>query len=138
MEMAHSVEGRLPFLDVEFVEFANRLPMRLKIRKLKEKFVLYESIKELVPKSIYQRTKHVFAAPHAISDSPLKKTPLETLISDVIRSSDFSDLPFFDQPKTIQLFESMRSMERRERMVTECAFYLILSAYYCNKHFFKG
>ena len=32
MEMAHSVEGRMPFLDHELVEFVSRLPLRFKLR----------------------------------------------------------------------------------------------------------
>jgi asparagine synthase (glutamine-hydrolysing) len=38
--MAHSVEGRYPFLDVRVVEFCNRLPARLKLRGLTDKFLL--------------------------------------------------------------------------------------------------
>jgi len=138
MEMAHSIEGRLPFLDVELVEFANKLPIGLKIRRLKEKFVLYEAVKDLIPNNIYQRTKHTFSAPNAIDDAVAKKSPLEIHIHDVLHSRDFSDLPFFDQTKAIRLFESMRSMGKRDRMITEFSFNLMLSAYYLNKHFIKS
>ena len=40
MLMAHSVEGRFPFLDHRVVEFANSLPPRLKLRGLTEKYIL--------------------------------------------------------------------------------------------------
>jgi len=137
MEMAHSIEGRLPFLDVEVVEFTNQLPIELKIRGLKEKFVLYEAVKDLIPTSIYQRNKHTFSAPHAINEIE-KKSPLEVHIHDVIHSKDFMDLPFFDQKKAIQLFESMRSKSKRDRMIAESSFNLMLSAYYLDKHFIKS
>lgn len=137
MEMAHSIEGRLPFLDVEVVEFANQLPIGLKIKGLKEKFILYEAVKDLIPASIYQRNKHTFSAPHAINDTE-KKSPLEVHIHDVIHSRDFIDLPFFDQKKAVQLFESMRSKSTRDRMIAESSFNLMLSAYYLDKHFIKS
>src|SRR5262249_11371733 len=38
--MAHSVEGRYPFLDYRVIEFCNRLPSRLKLRGLTEKYLL--------------------------------------------------------------------------------------------------
>lgn len=138
MEMAHSIEGRLPFLDIELVEFANKLPIELKIRGLKEKFILYEAVKDLVPNSIYQRSKHTFSAPHAINDTIAKKSPLEVHIYDVIHSKDFAELPFFDQTKTIQLLDSMRSKTKRDQMIAESLFNLMLSAYYLNKHFIKS
>jgi asparagine synthase (glutamine-hydrolysing) len=40
MEMAHSIEGRVPFLDHQVVECLCRLPVSLKIRGLTEKYLL--------------------------------------------------------------------------------------------------
>ena len=40
MAMAHSVEGRYPFLDHRVIEFGSRLPLRFKLNGLKEKFIL--------------------------------------------------------------------------------------------------
>ena len=40
MAMAHSVEGRFPFLDHRVIEFANRLPPRYKLMGLTEKYLL--------------------------------------------------------------------------------------------------
>ena len=36
LSMAHSLENRVPFLDNDLVEFAQRLPVRLKLRDLGE------------------------------------------------------------------------------------------------------
>ena len=43
MEMAHSVEGRVPFLDHEVVELLRSMPVGQKIRGMTEKFVLREA-----------------------------------------------------------------------------------------------
>src|SRR5207253_10720149 len=55
--MAHAVEGRFPFLDHRVVEFAARLPEELKLRGMREKHILRESAKSLLPRSSGNRTK---------------------------------------------------------------------------------
>jgi asparagine synthase (glutamine-hydrolysing) len=63
MAMAHSVEGRYPFLDYRVVEFAAKLPVHLKMKVLNEKYLLKLACKELVPESILARRKQPYRAP---------------------------------------------------------------------------
>ena len=63
MAMAHSVEGRYPFLDYRVVEFCNRLPPQLKLRGLTEKWLLKRLGKRLLPAEIWQRPKRPYRAP---------------------------------------------------------------------------
>jgi asparagine synthase (glutamine-hydrolysing) len=63
MTMANSVEGRYPFLDHEFVNFANSLPTRYKLRGLKDKFILREAFRGLLPDEICSRPKFAYQAP---------------------------------------------------------------------------
>ncbi len=63
MAMAHAVEGRFPFLDHRVVEFASRIPPKLKIRGLREKHILREAFKQLLPQNIGNRTKQPYRAP---------------------------------------------------------------------------
>jgi len=65
MLMANSVEGRFPFLDFRFVEFANQLPARHKLLGLDEKHLLKISFSDLIPPSILQRPKQPYRAPDA-------------------------------------------------------------------------
>ena len=67
MAMAHSVEGRFPFLDPRVVEFAGRLAPRLKLRVLNEKYILRQAAKDLVPPRIAMRRKQPYRAPGATS-----------------------------------------------------------------------
>jgi asparagine synthase (glutamine-hydrolysing) len=67
MLMANSVEGRFPFLDYRFVDFANQLPARHKLLALDEKHLLKISFADLVPRSILQRPKQPYRAPDAAS-----------------------------------------------------------------------
>ena len=61
--MGHSIEGRFPFLDVRVVEFCNRLPPRLKLHGLTEKFLLREAARDWLPDEICQRGKRPYRAP---------------------------------------------------------------------------
>jgi asparagine synthase (glutamine-hydrolysing) len=65
--MAHSVEGRFPFLDRDVVELANRLPPEYKLRVLDEKHVLKRVARPLLPESILTRKKQPYRAPDALS-----------------------------------------------------------------------
>jgi len=67
MLMAHSVEGRFPFLDAEVVELANSLPASYKLRGLDEKHVLKRAARGLVPDEILRRPKQPYRAPDALS-----------------------------------------------------------------------
>jgi asparagine synthase (glutamine-hydrolysing) len=60
---ANSIEGRYPFLDYRVVEFASKIPPRLKISGLKEKFILKKSMAKELPKNILERVKQPYMAP---------------------------------------------------------------------------
>jgi asparagine synthase (glutamine-hydrolysing) len=61
--MAHSVEGRFPFLDHRVVAFASRLPPHLKMRVLDEKYLLKRAAEGLVPAQVIRRPKQPYRAP---------------------------------------------------------------------------
>ncbi len=67
MLMAHSVEGRFPFLDPDVVELANALPPSFKLRGLDEKHVLKRAAADQVPEPILQRPKQPYRAPDALA-----------------------------------------------------------------------
>ena len=62
--MAHSIEGRTPFLDHPLTEFVNTIPPSLKMRwkggdEFTSKWILREACKDFVTPEIYNRAKHV-------------------------------------------------------------------------------
>jgi asparagine synthase (glutamine-hydrolysing) len=65
MAMAHSVEGRFPFLDHRLVEFTTQVPPRLKMKVLNEKYILKRAAGHLVPQSVTRRAKQPYRAPDA-------------------------------------------------------------------------
>jgi len=61
--MANSLEVRSPFLDHKLVEFASRIPSSLKLKGLRTKHILKESLKGLLPPEIIDRPKMGFGVP---------------------------------------------------------------------------
>jgi asparagine synthase (glutamine-hydrolysing) len=61
--MAHSVEGRYPFLDHRVVDFAAGIAPSLKMKVLNEKHLLKLCARDLVPSSVRKRSKQPYRAP---------------------------------------------------------------------------
>jgi asparagine synthase (glutamine-hydrolysing) len=61
--MAHSIEGRFPFLDHRVVEFCNQQPAHYKLRGLDEKHLLKRAVRDLLPPAIWDRPKRPYRAP---------------------------------------------------------------------------
>ena len=53
--MAFSVESRLPFLDYRLVELLLQMPDEFKIKNAKRKYILRESLKDILPNEVYTR-----------------------------------------------------------------------------------
>jgi asparagine synthase (glutamine-hydrolysing) len=63
--MAVSLEVRAPFLDYRVAEFAAGLPLEYKLKGSVGKYILKETVKDLLPKSIIKRPKKGFGIPIA-------------------------------------------------------------------------
>jgi asparagine synthase (glutamine-hydrolysing) len=88
--MAHGVEIRPPYLDHRLIEFMARVPAVLKIKGLNEKYLLKETLRDLLPEAVVNRPKHPYRAPIApaflkgpaahlledLSEEPIKKAGL--------------------------------------------------------------
>lgn len=67
MMMANSVEGRFPFLDYRVVEFCAKLPARLKLKVMEEKYLLKKIAGPYLPQDILKRKKQAYQAPDSAS-----------------------------------------------------------------------
>jgi len=72
MAMANSVEIRFPYLDHRLIELLAKIPSRLKIYGMNEKFLLKRGFRDILPEEITKRAKHPYRAP--ISNSLLSKS----------------------------------------------------------------
>jgi asparagine synthase (glutamine-hydrolysing) len=61
--MAHSLEVRAPFLDIELVDFVRKLPVEWKLRGGQTKALLKSALAPLLPAEILHRAKKGFGVP---------------------------------------------------------------------------
>lgn len=104
MEMSHSVEGRVPFMDHHVAEYLQRVPVSLKIRGMTEKYILREAVKDVVTTTVYQRQKHPFLSPPATLH---REEPLHALMQDTLRSAAAANVPFLDQKKVVAALDGL-------------------------------
>jgi len=94
MASAHSIETRVPFLDHRLVELAFSIPMDLKIKNKKTKYILKEAVKGIIPDEIINRKKQGFGAP--TSEWMRKESPISNDLVNIIRNSKIKELNIFD------------------------------------------
>jgi len=63
MTMASSLEAREPYLDYKLVEFAMKIPSRLKIKGRTGKLILKKTLERYLPSEIVHRRKSGFNVP---------------------------------------------------------------------------
>lgn len=82
LSMAHSLEARVPFLDIDLIEYALQLSPSLKIEKASgtEKWVLRKAFEDILPNEIVWRVKEQFAK--GCGSAELIRDHVEALISD--------------------------------------------------------
>src|SRR4029077_20625272 len=88
--MMASLEGRVPLLNNDFVEYATHLPLNLKLRGLRSKFLFKRALRGILPDSILNRPKKGFGIPVAHwFRGPLKEQMLSVLSPDRIAREGF-------------------------------------------------
>lgn len=108
MMMANSVEGRLPFLDYRVVEFCAQLPQNLKLKVLKEKYILKKIAGPYLPAKICQRVKQAYRAPD--SASFLNSGKLD-YVDDLLSEDNIKKTGYFDPVAVAWLIKKCRNLE---------------------------
>jgi asparagine synthase (glutamine-hydrolysing) len=132
MEMAHSIEGRVPFLDHRVVEVMRSQPVSLKIRGMTEKYVLREAVRDVITDTVYRRQKHPFLSPPATLNP---KQKLHDLVQDRLRGRALASIPFFDQRKVIGLLDRLDRMDESSRVANDQILMLLTSACVLQERF---
>jgi asparagine synthase (glutamine-hydrolysing) len=125
MEMAHSVEGRLPFLDHHVVEYSRRLPVSQKIHGTVEKYVLREALKPDLTPTVYARQKHPFVSPPALLKA---EEPLHELMQDTLRGSKLGRVPGFRRDGVIGMLDDVPKLDDAGKIAMEVPLMQILTA----------
>jgi len=112
MEMAHSVEGRLPFLDHHVVEAVAKMPVSMKINGMTEKWVLREAARGDITDTVYKRQKHPFMSPPSTVQQNGK---LFTMLQDTLRSSLLDGPGIYDRAKVVRMLDAIPNMDSTMR-----------------------
>src|SRR6202521_2613566 len=109
--MMASLEGRVPLLNNDFVEYATRLPLDLKLRGLRSKFLFKRALRGVLPDSILRRPKKGFGIPVAHwFRGPLKEQMLSVLSPERIARKGF-----FEPAAVAPLIDDHRAGRRDNR-----------------------
>ena len=108
MEMGHSIEGRVPFLDHKLVELIVTQPVHQKIHGMTEKYVLREAVKDVITDTVYRRQKHPFLSPPATIEPD---DTFNAYVQDTLRGRVLGSLPFFNQKEVVSLLERLPGMD---------------------------
>lgn len=118
--MAHSIEGRVPFLDHELIEFALKLPTRMKIRRMTGKYLLRRYAAGFLPPKVAHRKKMPFYVP---VENYFEHPEFRKLMDDVLGEDAVRRRGIF-RPEAVERLRGM--MHKREFLFVKQVFSLIV------------
>lgn len=122
--MANSLETRVPLLDHRLVELACRLPLSMKIRDGKGKWLLRELLYRHVPKTLIERPKKGFSVPLG----SWLKGPLREWAEELLDPSRIQRQGYFDSDSVRRLW--VQHLESREDHSRQLWSILMFQAWY--------
>ena len=120
--MMASLEGRVPLLNNDLVAYALRLPLDMKLRGLRSKFLLKRALRGLLPERILNRPKKGFGIPVA----EWFRGPLQAQMLEVLSEERMARQGFFEPGPVRGLIEEHLEGRRdnRKQLWTLFAFQL--------------
>jgi asparagine synthase (glutamine-hydrolysing) len=115
MEMAHSIEGRVPFLDHHVADAAARVPVSMKVKGIREKHVLREATKDVLIPEVYDRQKHPFTTPPTRTGND----PMLAFYRDTFASQAAQDQPIYDMTKVRAALDRLLECPADQRIAME-------------------
>ncbi|MBI5051844.1 MAG: asparagine synthase C-terminal domain-containing protein [Chloroflexi bacterium] len=101
MSMAHSLEVRVPLIDHKLVEFVTTIPAHLKLKNGQPKYLLTESLADILPPEVIARKKQGFEMPVAA----WMRGALKPILDDVFSSRSLTQRALFDAHYAQQLYQ---------------------------------
>ena len=127
-EMAHGIEGRLPFLDPHVVAATQRAAPMEHVAGGVAKRLLREAARGILPEALRTRPKQPLLAPPITVDSPRAFD----LVRDVVRGPAMRAMPWFDRDAVIAYLDALPGSSAAHRQAAEPVVMTILSA--CALH----
>lgn len=127
--MANSLENRVPYLDLDLVNFIESLPVKFKLSGRTGKYLHREAVKQWIPQEIITRKKRGFATPvDQWFQDELSKT-----LWDLISSADSFSRQYFNLPA----LEKMLSDHRNRKHNYKHQLFMLLSLELWYTNFYK-
>jgi asparagine synthase (glutamine-hydrolysing) len=127
--MANSIENRVPYLDIDLVNFIESLPVSFKLKGKTGKYLHREAVKKWIPKSIIERKKRGFSTP---VDQWFQNELSGTLNDLVLSHNSFSNL-YFNLP----VIEKMILAHQNKKHNYKHELFMLLSLEMWYKNFYK-
>lgn len=136
VDMANSMEARPAFLDHHLAEYAFTVPPHLRIKGNKEKYVLREAMKGLLPETLYKREKFAFMAPPAHTD-PEKWKAVEKLADQFLNEDAVKSAGLLDYDEVVRTFERHQdeNVPNEERVQLDAVINHMLGVQVLHHHF---
>ena len=122
-EMAHGIEGRVPFLDHHLFDFSKRIPLSMNIKSNTDKYILRETVKKYLTPDIAQRKKQPFIAPPF---SLLTNKKGYDYMRDCLHSC--KNVPFLNRKKVNLYLDAIPKKSIQDQIAAEPVIMLILTA----------
>lgn len=104
MSMAAGIEVRVPYLDINLVEFSTQIPIALKMKGNETKYILKKVAEKYLPQDVIYRPKTGFGG-------PVRKWIIEDLnemVNDVLSEKKINERGIYDYKEIKQLIELNR------------------------------
>ena len=127
--MAHSIENRVPFLDMDLIAFIESLPVKYKLNGKITKYVQRKAAANFLPGNIINRKKKAFETPIGIW---FKQELGNTLIELIERPNSLSREYF-----NIAFIKKMISFHKNKKRDYEKHLFILLSLEYWYQNFYS-
>ncbi|MFB3786884.1 MAG: asparagine synthase (glutamine-hydrolyzing) [bacterium] len=130
LSMAVSLEARVPFLDLDLMQFVESIPPQYKIKGFTQKYILKKAVAKWVPPHVLARKKIGFTTP--VND--WFRQEMRVYISDKMLSNDSLSSIYFNKKTVLKMIEDHHS--GREDYKRALFSLLTLEMWY--EHFYKS
>jgi asparagine synthase (glutamine-hydrolysing) len=136
VDMANSMEARPAFLDHPLVEFAVTVPPNMRLRGRRDKHILRETMRNLLPETLYNRQKFAFMAPPAHTD-PAKQRSMMALVDQYLSPRAIAQAGLLDNTAVQDLFKRYSNPDTpvTEQVQLDAMIDHMLSVQILNEHF---
>ncbi len=107
MTMAHSLEARVPFTDIELVNFLSSVPVDLKFKKRNKKHLLKSALKGFLPSKILQKKKVGLELPY----SKWMLSELRDIVEETLSETNLHAAGLFNAKGVRDLWEEHKSKQ---------------------------